>query len=84
VDTFLVQLLVLLGVYEALALLVIGRLWARRRHKRLLVRVLWSVVLLAPIFGILAYVFLMENPEEHPYYTADHSASDAETFHSER
>jgi hypothetical protein len=32
----------------------------------LLPRLLWSVVLLVPFFGLVVYVFLREEPEGHP------------------
>lgn len=59
--------LILLGVFEIIALLVIARIWVKRRHRRLIVRLIWSAVLLVPGFGVLAYFFLSENTDEHSF-----------------
>jgi hypothetical protein len=61
--------LVFLGVFEVIALVVITWIWAKRRHRRLIVRLISSAVLLVPVFGLMAYFFLRENPDEHPYDT---------------
>jgi len=58
------QLLVV-GGFELLAILIILRMWVRRHH-RAVVRVVWSLVLLVPVIGILAYYFLRESPAKHP------------------
>jgi uncharacterized membrane protein YgcG len=62
--------IILFGVLEIVALIVIVRLWLRRRVK-LVPRLLWSVVLLVPFFGLVAYVFLHEETEGHPYTSGD-------------
>jgi len=62
--------IILFGVLEIVALIVTVRLWKRRRVK-LVLRLLWSVVLLVPFFGLVVYVFLHEEPEGHPYTTDD-------------
>jgi hypothetical protein len=71
--------LIFLGVFEVIALLVIIRMWAKRWHKRLVVRLLWSAVLFVPVFGVLFYFFLRESPDEHPYDT-DTMRGSAEAF----
>lgn len=55
---------ILFGVFELVALVIVVRLWASRRTE-LIPRLLWSVVLLVPCFGLMAYIFLYENPESH-------------------
>jgi hypothetical protein len=57
--------IILLSGLEIVALIVIVRLWIRR-HSSLLPRLLWSVVLLVPFFGLLVYGFLRSEPETHP------------------
>src|SRR3954465_5413844 len=54
-----------LGVCELAALFVIMRLWSRKRRMRVIPRLLWSVVLLIPFFGILFYGFTRSDPEAH-------------------
>ena len=71
--------LICLGVFEIIALLVIARMWMKRWHRRLIVRLVWSVVLLVPVLGLLAYFFLRESPDEHPYDT-DTMRESAESF----
>jgi hypothetical protein len=73
------QQLILFGAFEIIALIVIARMWMKRCHRRSIVRVIWSAVLLVPIFGLLAYFFLRESPDEHPYDT-DTMRGAAESF----
>ena len=61
--------LIVFGAFEIIALLVIARMWIKRWHRRWIVRLIWSAVLLVPVFGLLAYFFLRESPNEHPYDT---------------
>jgi len=63
------QRLIFLGVFEVIGLLIIARMWMKRWHRRLIVRMIWSAVLLVPVFGLLAYFFLRDSPDEHPYDT---------------
>lgn len=70
------QRFILAGAFEVIALVVILRMWMMRRHKRVAVRLLWSIVLLVPIFGLLAYIFLRENPERHPDYMEERGSGD--------
>jgi len=69
--------MVLLGAGELISLIVVARMWQRRWHRRWVIRVLWSIVLLVPIFGLPGYFFLRPSPNEHPYNT-DTTRSDAE------
>jgi F0F1-type ATP synthase assembly protein I len=62
--------IILLSLSEIVALSIIVRLWVRQRVK-FLSRLIWSVVLLVPFFGLMAYLFLHEEPEAHPYRTGD-------------
>ena len=73
------QQLILVGAFEAIALIVIALMWVKRWHRRVVVRVIWSVVLLVPVFGLLCYFFLRESPDDHPYDT-DTMRGAAETF----
>ena len=70
-----------LGMFEIIGLLVILRIWMRRRHRRIVTRLLWSVLLLVPVFGLLMYFVLRQNPEEHPYDT-DTMRESAESIES--
>jgi hypothetical protein len=56
--------IILLGLLEMIAWVVIVRLWLRRRH-RILPRILWSVVLLVPLFGLVFYGFIASDLEKH-------------------
>jgi len=77
-DTFTITVGVVL---EIVALVFIVRLWSRR-PVRLVPCLLWSIILLVPLFGILIYVFLRETPEAHSdrvpdtYHTGSSSAGD--------
>jgi predicted membrane channel-forming protein YqfA (hemolysin III family) len=51
---------------EIVSLIVVVRLW-RRPTGTFLPRLLWSIVVLVPLFGLLIYVFLHEEPKTHPY-----------------
>lgn len=64
------------GVFEVIALIVVVRIWLKRRHKKVMVRLLWSLVLLVPFFGLIAYFFPTENPDGHPYEYGRSSDSD--------
>jgi uncharacterized membrane protein YoaK (UPF0700 family) len=66
--------IILLAVLEFVALVVIARLWIRRRH-RLVPRILWSLLLLVPLFGLLMYGFLVSDLEKNP----DRMESQADT-----
>jgi len=55
------------GVFEVIALIVVIRIWLKRRHKSMMIRLLWSCVLLVPFFGLIVYIFLTEDPDSHPY-----------------
>jgi hypothetical protein len=57
--------IILLSSLEIVALIVIVRLWMHR-HLGVLPRLLWSVVLLVPLFGLLLYGFLHTDPDAHP------------------
>jgi len=75
------QRLIFLGVFEVIGLFIIARMRMKRWHRRLIVRLIWSAVLLVPVFGLLAYFFLRESPDEHPYDT-DTMRSSAESVES--
>lgn len=53
------------ATFEVVGLIVVFRLWNNRWHRSRLAGVLWSLVLLVPAFGLLAYFFLRDSPDEH-------------------
>jgi hypothetical protein len=57
--------IVALSLCEVVALVAIVHLWIRRRRTRLITRLLWSVVLLVPLFGVLFYGLTRSDPEAH-------------------
>jgi hypothetical protein len=61
--------MIVLAALELIALAVIVRIWVTRRHKYVITRVIWSLVLMVPLLGVLFYFFLREQPDEHPYDT---------------
>jgi hypothetical protein len=67
--------LIILGLLELVSVVLIVRLWLKRRHKNIAVRIFWSVVLLVPLFGPLFYGFICTDPDEHPYDTDTTSGS---------
>lgn len=81
--------IILFSLFEIVALIAIIRLSVYRRVN-FLPCFLWPAVLLVPFFGFVAYVFLHEEPEGHPYVTGDsgwdvggggHSGGDSESGH---
>jgi hypothetical protein len=56
--------IILFAVLEAIAL-VVARLWLRRRH-RIVPRILWSLLLLVPLFGLLIYGFVVIDLDKNP------------------
>jgi len=68
--------IIVLGVLEMVALVVVIRLWLRRRL-RLLPRIFWSIVLLIPLVGLLTYGFVMSNLEKNPDKMETTADSDA-------
>ena len=72
-DTFAI---IGLAVLELVALIVVARLWICRRH-RLIPRILWSLLLLVPLFGVLMYGFLANDGEKNPGQMDSQADSDA-------
>ena len=70
---------ILIGIFEAVALVVIVRLWIRPRH-RLAPRILWSIILLVPLFGLLMYGFIVADLEKHPHEKCE-SQADSDAFY---
>ena len=52
-------------VLEVMALIVVARLWLRRRHC-IIPRILWSLFLLVPLVGLLMYGFIVINLDKNP------------------
>ena len=71
--------LIFAGVFELIGLFVIARMWMKRRHSGTIVRLLWTAVLIVPVFGLLAYFFLRDSPDSHPEYTEESSYGYTET-----
>jgi len=57
--------IITVALLECISLVLIIRLWRRRRKISPWQRCAWSIVLLIPIFGWLLYAFLAINPEAH-------------------
>ncbi len=58
--------LIVLGLLELAAVAMIVRLWLKQTPRRWWKRILWSVILLVPLFGILAYGLMTMNMDEDP------------------
>jgi hypothetical protein len=63
-----------LAVLEAVGLFMIGRLWFGKQKSSLVRRIIWSVLLLIPLFGPLMYGFISIDPSEHGEDVGDHSS----------
>ena len=63
-------------VLEVMALIVVARLWLRRRH-RIIPRILWSLLLLVPLFGLLMYGFIVINLDKNPERMDSQADNDA-------
>jgi len=61
--------IVAFGVLEVAGLFFVVRLWLRPRRTGVVARVIWSLILLVPLFGLIIYGFLRNDPDEHPYDT---------------
>jgi hypothetical protein len=66
--------IVALSICELVALLTIVNLWFRKRRMRVVTRLLWSVVLLVPLFGVLFYGLTRPDPDAHWEDVGDHSS----------
>jgi hypothetical protein len=66
--------IIALSICEFVALLTIVNLWFRKRRMRVITRLLWSVVLLVPLFGVLLYGLTRSDPEAHGEDVGDHSS----------
>ncbi len=58
-------LIVLLVVAEIVAVGIVVHLWVHAPKPSLTNRLLWSLLLMLPVFGVLFYLFLREEPEPH-------------------
>ena len=69
--------IILFLVFEVMALVVIARLWLQQRH-RLVSRILWSLFLLMPLFGLLVYILSrLSDMDKNPDRMDTQSDSDA-------
>lgn len=62
--------MILLGGLELVSVLLVARLWMRRKHG-IATRVLWSLIILLPALGPLLYVFLSTDVDAHDYDPPD-------------
>ena len=58
-------LILLLLVAESVGVAAIAGLWTHTPKPSLTSRLLWSLLLILPVFGLLFYLFLREEPEPH-------------------
>src|SRR5690349_1772174 len=58
--------LILLGICEIAALIFIWRLWRRHKRRSLALRICWTLLLLAPVAGIIFYGLALNDPSEKP------------------
>ena len=56
-DTFT---FICLAALEVVAVCVSVHLWFQKRRMKIIPRILWSVLLLVPVFGLLMFVFIEE------------------------
>jgi 4-amino-4-deoxy-L-arabinose transferase-like glycosyltransferase len=61
-----------LGGLECISVLIIIRLWRKKRRMSIWSRCFWSVVLLVPLFGWLFYGFVVTDPDEHSDVLTEH------------
>ena len=68
------MLLFLLILAEVISVMLIYRLWTRKKRPGVVERCFLSVVLLVPLFGWLLYGFLRTSPDAHGEDVGDHSS----------
>ena len=68
----------LLASLEAIGLILIVRLWLTGRMS-VNKRIVWSAILLLPLFGPLIFGFLRLNPSEHDYDPPDNAEDPPES-----
>ena len=66
--------ILVLSLCEVAAVSVILHLWLRKRRMRIVTRVLWSLVLLVPLFGVLFYGLTRSDPDAHSDELTDHGS----------
>ena len=64
-------------VLECISLVLVIRLWRRKRAIPLWRRCAWSLVLLVPLFGWLLFAFLAVNPATHSDSLSERWGSEA-------
>lgn len=57
---------IILFVFEIVGVCVGVHLWFQKRRMKILPRILWSILLLVPFFGLLAFVFLRFDSDKNP------------------
>ena len=65
----------LLAIVELVAMVVVWQLWTSSRP--VAAKIVWSVILLVPLFGLAAYGFLAQHPGQNPSRTETGSDRDA-------
>jgi hypothetical protein len=59
---------ILVFVLELIALIVVARVW-RQKHTHWAAKLLWSILLMVPVFGLLFYGFLTITPDAQEDHT---------------
>lgn len=70
------KLVIVLALFEMAALILVARLWLCRRRMRIVPRVFWSLVLLVPVFGLMLYALIHNDPDAHPEYMEESGSAD--------
>jgi len=68
---------IILSIFEVIGVCVSVHLWFQKRRLKILPRVLWSIFLLVPFFGLLAYIFLRSDLDKNPDRMDTRADSDA-------
>lgn len=61
---------IIFGISEVVAFVLIGRLWVRGTGM-VISRLVWSLVLLVPVLGPVAFLWLRPNVPDHSYECDD-------------
>ena len=76
-DTFTT---ICLAALEVVGVCVSVHLWFRKQRMRIVPCLFWSIVLLIPLFGLLMFVFIADNPDKNPDRQDTQADRDATTI----
>jgi len=65
--------LIIIALFELLALFCIWRLWRRHRRRSLAFRIGWSLLLLVPVLGVVFYGLATNDPSEKPGWGSENN-----------